>query len=380
MKPQTVYSKVKKHLEGCAFLTANFDNVTEVPFADLEQHLPLFRYHAPVVDSTAPRLAKVFDVVCERLKVPRAHVHGFIIPSPETDACCRQDIKGHAAIVLNSGLIERFADGELAQVVGHELGHFLLPVQHDRLANGRPASWEDARYSRHAEIAMDRIGLVASRDLAAACKMLLKIHVGLSEAEFNYDVGAFLAATIPGCEASAGETDACGEHPNLSLRLRALILFSQSDYYQAITGGDGGIPLADVNATIAGELAQAVDDFVDASVAKALSGVSSCLYALIAVTGAKECLPKLAMVGLAPDLEMAKDMAERWSSLPEEEWVGVYKLELSAYLESAVLRCPRLLNQYFAALRQEFAGTDMEPKLEEVIEVFNHSVAAMRAQ
>ena len=380
MKPQTVYSKVKKHLEGCAFLTANFDNVTEVPFADLEQHLPLFRYHAPVVDSTAPRLAKVFDVVCERLKVPRAHVHGFIIPSPETDACCRQDIKGHAAIVLNSGLVERFADGELAQVVGHELGHFLLPVQHDRLANGHPASWEDARYSRHAEIAMDRIGLVASRDLAAACKMLLKIHVGLSEAEFNYDVDAFLAATMPGCEAPAGETDARSEHPHIPLRLRALILFAQSDYYQAITGGGGGIPLADVNTTIAGELAQAVDDYVDASVAKALSGVSSCLYALIAVTGAIECLPKLAMVGLAPDLEMAKDMAERWSSLPEEEWVGVYKLELSAHLESAVLRCPRLLNQYFAALRQEFAGTDMEPKLEEVIEVFNHSVAAMRAQ
>jgi hypothetical protein len=380
MKPQTVYSKVKKHLEGCAFLTANFDNVPEVPFADLEQHLPLFRYHAPVVDSTAPRLSKVFDIVCERLKVPRAHVHGFIIPSPETGACCRQDIKGHAAIVLNSGLIERFRDGELAQVIGHELGHFLLPVQHDRVANGRPASWEDARYSRHAEIAMDRIGLVASRDLTAACKMLLKIHVGLSEAEFNYDVDAFLAGTAVGFTAPVGDIDARSEHPHIPLRLRALILFAQSDYYQAITGGGGGIPLADVNAIIAGELAQAVDDYVDTSVAKALSGVSSCLFALIAVTGATECLPKLAMVGLVPDLEMAKDMAERWSSLPEEEWVGVYKLELSAYLESAVFRCPRLLNQYFAALRQEFAGTDMELKLEEVIEVFNHSVASMQAQ
>jgi hypothetical protein len=30
MKPQTVYSKVKKHLEGCALLTATFDKLQKM--------------------------------------------------------------------------------------------------------------------------------------------------------------------------------------------------------------------------------------------------------------------------------------------------------------------------------------------------------------
>jgi hypothetical protein len=374
------YNKVKKQLTGCCFQTADFSNVTGTPFAETTEHLPLFRYHAPVVDSTAPRLAKIFDMVCERLKVPRPFVHGFIVPSAEIGACCRQDVAGHAAIVLNSGLVERFSDGELSQVIGHELGHFLLPLKHDRQDSGRPASWEDARYSRHAEIAMDRIGLFASRDLSAACKMLLKIHVGLRETEFNYDVDAFLESTASGCAAEAGEIDACGEHPHLALRLRALILFSQSDYYLKVTGATGGIPIADVNAVISGELAQAVDDFVDSEVAKALEGVSSCLYAFIIVVEANDCVPKLAKVGLAPNLEMAKDMAKRWVSLPEEEWLDAYRSEMSIQLQAAVLRCPRLLNQYFEALRIEFSDSKMQPMLEEVTNVFNRSVAAMRAQ
>jgi naphthoate synthase len=36
MKPQAIYAQIRQHLEGCAFLSANFDNVTEVPLAELE--------------------------------------------------------------------------------------------------------------------------------------------------------------------------------------------------------------------------------------------------------------------------------------------------------------------------------------------------------
>lgn len=375
MKPQAVYAKIRQHLEGCAFLSANFDNVPEVPLADLKQHLPSYRYAAPVTAATAPRLSGAFDEVCERLKVPRAYVHGFVVPSPEIGACCRHDIKGHAVVEVQSAMVPFFSSAELTQVLGHEIGHFLLPVQPERLEGGRPASWEDARISRHAELAMDRIGLVASRDLEAACHMLLKVHVGLPEAEYKYDVEAFLLATAVGVAAPTGEIDACAQHPNIPLRIRALILFAQSDYYLSLIGKKGGLPIVDVNATVASELHAAVDAYVDSAINDSLSGVGSCLYALAAITGAKSLLPEIASAGLPVDDESAKAMAQRWSAMPEDEWVAAYKSDLSVHLQLAVVRCPRTLNQYFESLAGKFAGTEMEDKFAEVREVFAQMVS-----
>jgi hypothetical protein len=377
MKPQTVYSKVKKYLEGCAFLTANFDNVPEVPFADLEQHLPSYRYVAPVTSANAPRLAGVFDAVCERLKVPRDYVHGFVVPSPKCGACCRHDIKGHAVIEVKSGTMGQLTAEELVQVIGHEIGHFILPVQPDRLSDGRPASWEDAKISRHAELAMDRIGLVASRDIHAACRMLLKFHVGLPDNEYKYDVEAFLAETAVGFTVPAGEIDACAQHPHLPLRIRALLLFSQSDYYLKTIGKTGGLPISDVNASIAAELDAVVDAYADAAITEALTGVGSCLFALVAAIGAMALLPEVAASGLTVDLSKAKAMATRWSEMSEDEWVAAYKSDLSVHLQSAALKCPRTLNQRLAALSERFTATEMEDKLQEVREVFAQMVSGM---
>lgn len=378
MKPQTVYSKVKKHLEGCTFLVANFGNVPEVPFANLGEHLPLFRYLAPVTAACAPRVAGVFDVVCERLKVPREHVHGFIVPSPTIDACCRHDIKGHAVIEVNAGMVARLSTAELTQAIGHEVGHFVLPIQPDRLTDSRPASWEDARISRHAELAMDRIGLVASRDLDAACRMLLKTHVGLSDEEYRYDVAAFLEAVSPGLDAPVGEIDACGQHPHIAFRIRALMLFSQSDYYLGMLGKDGGLPIAEVNATLVAELHTAVDGYAESAIADALTGVGSCLYALAAVSGATAQLSEISAAGLPVDMAQAKSTAKQWASLPDDEWVNAYKSELSTHLQSAIIRCPRTLNHTFESLAAKIIGTDMEAKLAEIREAFAISVSSLR--
>lgn len=337
----------------------------------------MYRYLAPVTSDCAPRLAGVFDLVCERLKVPRAYVHGFIVPSSETGACCRHDIKGHAVIEVHSGMVARFTNEELAQVIGHEIGHFVLPVQPERLAGGRPASWEDARISRHAEIAMDRIGLLASRDLNAACRMLLKTHVGLPEDEYRYDYEAFLAATAAGFGVPPGEIDACAEHPHIALRIRALILFAQSDYYLEIIGKKGGLPIADVNAVVASELHAAVDGYVAAAIAESMLGVGSCLYALAAMTGAVAQLPDIGAAGLPVDLDQAKAMATRWASMPDDEWVDAYKSELSAYLSSASVRSPRTLHQAFESLAGRFAGTEMEAKLQDVRDGFAHILSAL---
>jgi hypothetical protein len=377
MKPQTVYSKVRKYLEGCSFLLANFENVPVVPFADLEEHLPSYRYLAPVTAACAPRLAGVFDVVCERLKVPRGYVHGFIVPSPVVGACCRHDIKGHAVIEVNAGMVARLSTAELTQAIAHEVGHFVLPIQPERLPDGRPISWEDARISRHAELAMDRIGLVASRDLEAACRMLLKTHVGLPEEDYRYDVAAFLEAVSSGLNAPVGEIDACGQHPHIPFRIRALRLFAQSDYYLGLIGKDGGLPITEVNAILAADLHAAVDGYAELAMAEALTGVGSCLYALAVVSGASAQHSAFSEAGLPVDMALAKSMAKHWASLPDDEWVNAYKSELSVHLQAAAVRCPRTLNQGFESLVARFPGTDMEAKLTEVREVFAHCVSAV---
>ncbi len=119
----------------------------------------------------------------------------------------------------------------------------------------------------------------------------------------------------------------------------------------------------------------AVDGYVDAAIRESLTGVGSCLYAHAVVTGAKPQLPAVVASGLPVDPDQAKEMAKNWAALPEDAWVDAYKSDLSAHLQTAVLRCPRTLNQCLELLAEKFEGTGMEAKLIEVREVFAHIVS-----
>ncbi len=376
--PKNPLAKVRKTLAGCEFLTANFANVADASLDGSDAHLTLYRHHLPVLASLVPSVAKVLDLVCDRLEVPRELVHGFIDPSREVNAYCRHDIKSAAVLIVNAGMVASFDEAELTQALGHELGHFLLPVVHDRREDDRPSSWEDARYSRHAEFAMDRIGLLASRDLDAAFRMLIKLQGGLGSDHVSLDHLAYLSGTEIGYSNPTSELDACADHPDISLRLRALAMFAESDYYLAFIGKKGGKPIAEVNSAVSAVLAQAVDQYVIDSITETLTAVATYLCALAVVTGSRVPLADLTSHGFAPDMAEAKHLADRLVGLPDADWESAYKSELSCHIQAAVIRCPRQLAGHLEAVAARVRGTDMEQKVQDLSEAFYAFVQTLR--
>ncbi|HUA41366.1 MAG TPA: M48 family metallopeptidase [Streptosporangiaceae bacterium] len=109
-------------------------------------------------------------------------------------------------IVLYSGIVELMDEEEIRFVIGHELGHVLsghtvyntmlrnLLMLVSRLAlvpfawlGLRAVIWGLEEWSRKAEMSSDRAGLLATQDVDAARRALMKLAGGRRLAEFSSD-------------------------------------------------------------------------------------------------------------------------------------------------------------------------------------------------
>jgi Zn-dependent protease with chaperone function len=109
-------------------------------------------------------------------------------------------------IVLNSGLVELMDPEELRWVIGHELGHVLsghavyntmlynLILLAQRLAlvpfawiGLKTVIWGLEEWHRKAEMSCDRAGLLATQDVEAARRALMKMAGGRRLAELSHD-------------------------------------------------------------------------------------------------------------------------------------------------------------------------------------------------
>jgi Zn-dependent protease with chaperone function len=109
-------------------------------------------------------------------------------------------------IVLYSGIVELMDEDEIRFVIGHELGHVLsghtvyntmlrnLLLLVSRLAlvpfawlGLRAVVWGLEEWSRKAEMSSDRAGLLATQDVDAARRALMKLAGGRRLAEFSSD-------------------------------------------------------------------------------------------------------------------------------------------------------------------------------------------------
>jgi Zn-dependent protease with chaperone function len=109
-------------------------------------------------------------------------------------------------IVLNSGIVELMDPEEIRFVIGHELGHVLsghtvyntmlrnLLLLVTRLAmvplawiGLKAVVWGLEEWSRKAEMSSDRAGLLATQDVDAARRALMKLAGGRRLAEFSSD-------------------------------------------------------------------------------------------------------------------------------------------------------------------------------------------------
>jgi len=165
-------------------------------------------------------------------------------------------ISDRPVLVLHSGLVELLAPNELDFAIGHELGHLGLEHAADPVAPGASAfeAFQARSRQRYAEISADRVGMVASRSVFTAARVMVKLASGLGEG-VNVDIDAFLRQLTTRPDELDREWELHQSHPGLPLRLWALLRFSETADYLALSGTPGaGHSLKEVDDAVAERL------------------------------------------------------------------------------------------------------------------------------
>ena len=118
---------------------------------------------------------------------------------------------------------------------------------------------EGLKLSRAKEISVDRIGLVASRDLECSLRSMIKILSGLSEKFLSFNTSEFLNQ-LRKFDVDASHILSQTTHPSFLIRARALMLFSTSDQYQKLFDGNGKTLLE-----VDGKIKRELDKYIDKS-------------------------------------------------------------------------------------------------------------------
>ena len=232
----------------------------------------------------APLIEEAVVLACRNLGFPREMVDVYVRPQQELNAFSSRDGE-RAVVTLNSLMVEISDVDEIAYVVGHELGHYLLPESNVRTDT---QSVEGCMLSRHNEFTMDRIGLLACRSVEKACSAEMKTLSGLSGRFLRVDV----AALIDQWREASRSLAASGEwvyatHPPPGMRAKALVRFHASDAFRTFVGLSEGEPIASVNDAIGLELDHLVDRKAQEIIVDELNKLAGWLCAFMAAQNVK---------------------------------------------------------------------------------------------
>ena len=167
----------------------------------------------------------------------------FILPNQSYGALCITD-REKIKIFIYSGLVENFTLDEIRFVVAHEIGHQIF--NHVPL-NIAEITTSNMLMNRCQEISADRIGFFAIKDLSVVGQTIMKLLSGLSSKHLTKNfLPIFRQAK------DFRNLDESSTHPNLSLRLGAIIEFSMSKEYNLLCENKdkGSFSLEDVDKRI----------------------------------------------------------------------------------------------------------------------------------
>jgi len=194
----------------------------------------------------APGLHKMTEECVDKLELDTApELYAFA--SPQYNAMCFKPEDGRLFVMFASSLLEGFDEGELRFVVGHELGHHAyrhhdVPICYILRGTSKP----DPRlalslftWSRYAEISADRAGAHCAEDLTSVSRALFKLASGLSGKTIEFHLADFIDQVDdmqvldqqPG--EGAPKEDWFSTHPFSPLRVKALVLFHESEFARA---------------------------------------------------------------------------------------------------------------------------------------------------
>ena len=359
--PADFLPSIRKRLAGFGFGSSQFDSKNlDTSKGNADQHRGFYRDKLPISGEILPEVEKSLVDACVRLGVPRSSVHAFVRASAEMNAVCYSGIRGAAVIEINAGVIECLSPEELTYVIGHELGHYILPIRSVSVRrNGHvfPASFEDARISRDNELTMDRFGLLACGDFKHAGSAILKMQSGLSSRHIRSDLAAFIQNSRLAIEVEPGEDEIGSSHPPEFVRLRALNAFVMSDVFRKAAGKEGGQPIADINEGIRKDLDRAIDSFADKIMDEALGRLALAIAAFMVANRVKIDVAKLSREGVQLERDRVKNLAANWSQMPDTQRGEAFSKRLSEIVPVCVRSCPRRTYAYLHGLIGEFDGT-----------------------
>ena len=358
--PADFLPSIRKRLAGFGFGSSQFNSKNlDTSKGNADQHRGFYRDKLPISGEILPEVEKSLMDACVRLGVPRSSVHAFVRASAEMNAVCYSGIRGAAVIEINAGVIECLSPEELTYVIGHELGHYILPIRSMSVRrNGHtfPASFEDARISRDNELTMDRFGLLACGDFKHAGSAILKMQSGLSSRHIRSDLAAFIQNSRLAIEVEPGEDEIGSSHPPEFVRLRALNAFVMSDEFRKALGKEGGQPIAEINEGIRKDLDRAIDSFADKIMEEALGRLALAIAAFMVANRVKVDAATLCRDGVQLDRDRVRGLAANLSQMSEDKRLEAFANRLSDVIPRCVVACPRRTYAYLDALISGVAG------------------------
>lgn len=362
---QTKLKQCRERLASSLFRVTPTDLSKELALSVNPRDGSLSSHMLRVNADLTPTLEEAVQLACGNLGFPRDILDVYVMPKNESNAYSSMD-GSRAQVTFNSYLVEVSDLEELAYVVGHELGHYIF--QAANMWHLTP-NLEGCMFSRYNEFTMDRIGLIACRNVNKAVSANLKIMSGLSNRHLRMDATAIVAQWR---EASkAADTTSMwlmATHPPTGLRAKALIQFFGSDAYRYATGQTGGEPIDQVNAALGSEIDRLLDNHAKKLIAEKLDKLSGWLCAFVACRGIKLRLSNLRH-GLcsAPEEIIRRCLGVIIEETPEASRPTVSHDKLLSALQEACELAPGHTRVYL----QSVAGTSHEirPLLKQLDEI-----------
>ena len=221
-----------------------------------------------VVDGDiTPGIDKKLKQVCQNLSVPHGCVTAFIYADPNIQAASISLSESECILQFSSALINQLDEEEVAFVMGHELGHFILEHEGMHINDMDPAGFAK---NRAKEISADRLGLLGCADLNASLRAMIKTVSGLESRLLRFDVNQFLSQVDQLSNPDKGEA-LHNTHPSILVRARSLLWFSSTNIHNAYPNNVNNELVEEVNQKVQKDL----DKYVDAGLKKRIDEVKS---------------------------------------------------------------------------------------------------------
>lgn len=298
-----------------------------------------------------PGIYKVLVETCQRLNIDPKNILAYVYASPEIQAGCYSADTSDCLISFTSGLVELMSEDELAFVIGHELGHFLLGHGADMSAGD--SSTENMIQQRCKEISADRLGMLACSSKDAAFRALIKTTAGLSEAYLRFDIGTYLDQIRKSENGARGASNS-STHPSLVMRCRALLWFSMSSEYNKFIGSAGGESVERVDERLSKDMQKFVDGPAQQRIADAKKTLLIWMMAVAAIRDGSFDKKEQELIAEAVGPELLGKMLGLFSGCGKMEVEDIVRDKLAAAIEF-----------YQSVAPNEYA--EQRPKLEDEI-------------